>query len=70
MPKCIIAGTPKGGTCALREMLSMHSRVAQATGEDTRQIKFLHENFQRGFAWYLNGINRESCFLYGSMYNA
>lgn len=50
LPSCILIGVRKGGTRALLDMISLHSRVRQARSE----VHFfdLDDNYAKGLEWY------------------
>ena len=50
LPSCIVIGSRKGGTRALLDMLSIHSRVRPAKAE----VHFFDsdDNYKRGYEWY------------------
>ena len=54
LPSCIVIGSRKGGTRALLDMLSLHSRVRPAKAE----VHFFDadDNYRRGYEWYMEQV--------------
>ena len=63
LPSCIVIGSRKGGTRALLDMLSIHSRVRPAKAE----VHFFDsdDNYKRGYEWYKEQVGWVTALLQG-----